>query len=45
MDNLTDESEGEHSEPQFTSKISWSVQALGYVELDYESQFLSAWKQ
>ena len=33
--NLTDESEGERSVPQISSKIARSVRALGYVELDY----------
>ena len=38
--NLTDQSEGERSVPQISSKIARSVRALGYVELDYVCRFL-----
>ena len=38
--NLTNVSEGERSELQISSKIPKSMEALGYVELDYESRFL-----
>ena len=38
--NLTDESEGERSKPQISSKIPRSVRALGYVELNYVGRFL-----
>ena len=34
LGNLTEESECERSAPHISAKISWSVKALGGVELD-----------